>query len=452
MKRDSPELAREANSLSYWHGANLRHEVESATERFRNLHALGRDITSSLDLDATLQLIVCGASELLNARGGLLLSVEGAPHEFRCQASHGIDLTETECRDHVFSGGLLAEVLDHHVTLRLGPSELDQWSGDSLVRLMNARGALVARLEINRRVIGFLVVVDSANGAFTDEDEEYLMLFAMQAANAVGNARIHQKLKELDEIRSDFVAMVSHEIRTPLTAIMGTLDILRDGHTTHLDPAQLELVEICDANSRRLLSIVNDILDFSRLEASRLRLVLKPVDLSETIRRTVRELLPIATDAGVRLTVDVSDGLQKVAADQDRVTQVLTNLISNAVKFSPVGEEVGITAVPIDDGVQVSVWDRGCGIAADDLPKLFRKFTQIDTGASRRSGGTGLGLVISHGLVRGHGGRMWVESRLGEGTTFHFDLPHRPRPAGAPDRETTADDAPQPLPVWEARS
>ncbi len=420
--------------------ARLQHEVRLATERLRRLTALGREVTASLDLDATLQFIAAGSAELLSAPIGLLFFVEEPRGSFRCRAAHGLDLHQPASQDEVITDGLLVEAMSRHATLRLGPDDLAGHAADPLVRLIGGETAVIARLEIERHVIALLVVAGRRDAPFTDEDAEHLMLFGMQAANAIGNARVHQKLKELDRLRSDFVAMVSHEIRTPLTAILGTLDILLDPEEPSLHETQRELLEICVANSKRLLAIVNDILDFSRLQQSRLSLNFRPVNLAATIRGALRSMERLAGDAGVRLITDLADHLPTLEADEDRVTQVLTNLISNAIKFSPEGGAVRVGASRSDDGVRVSVRDEGCGIAAEDMPKLFKKFTQLDTGSARRTGGTGLGLVISHGIVTEHGGRIWVESAPGKGSTFHFTLPLRrggpglrdaPRPAKA---------------------
>jgi signal transduction histidine kinase len=271
-----------------------------------------------------------------------------------------------------------------------------------------------------------LVVADAEKGVFGVEDEEQLALFGLQASNAVGNASVHAKLKDVERLKSDFVAMVSHEIRTPITAIQGILGLLRDDAPDERE----ELLEIAEINARRLLSIVTDILDFSKLEASKLPMSFASTDVGDVIDAVVRSMKRLASELGIRLRTNVSEELPHVLADRLRVEQVLTNLISNAVKFSSAGDVVSIGAEREGEAVRIAVEDRGCGIDAKDIPRLFTKLTQLDMGNARSVGGTGLGLVISRAIVEAHGGEIFVSSQKGQGSVFEFLLPIEPPPAG----------------------
>jgi signal transduction histidine kinase len=171
---------------------------------------------------------------------------------------------------------------------------------------------------------------------------------------------------------------------------------------------------------------VGDILDVNRLEASRLRMSFEPLDPIQTVQAAVTSLEHLAREAGIRVEVKTPDEPIRIVADEGRVHQVVVNLLSNAFKFSPRGGTVRVLMRPDKGGVRVGVRDEGCGIAASDQPRLFTKFTQLDTGTTRRASGAGLGLVISRAIVEAHGGRIWATSRLGEGSTFTFWLPEEP--------------------------
>jgi signal transduction histidine kinase len=238
--------------------------------------------------------------------------------------------------------------------------------------------------------------------------------------------------REVDRLKSEFVSTVSHELRTPLTSIKGALHLLRSDAPS-LEAAQQELLDISLSNADRLVRLVDDILDVSRIEAGRIGLSLGSRHVGEFVRPAVDGLRVFAAARGIRITAELSDEVPPVRVDLDRMVQVVTNLLSNAIKFSPAGGDVRVTAVPTPAGVEIRVIDHGCGIAAEDLPRLFQKFEQLDSPDGRGEGGTGLGLAICRGLVNEHGGALRVESVLGRGSTFTVTLPAEagPAPEGA---------------------
>jgi signal transduction histidine kinase len=225
---------------------------------------------------------------------------------------------------------------------------------------------------------------------------------------------------ELDQMKSEFISTVSHELRSPLTSIKGALALMLDGA---LDEESRELVAVSKRNADRLVRLVNDILDLSKLEAGKLELDLRPQEASALCGDAAASMDAWAQKAGVRLRIRVEDALPRVRADADRIAQVLANLLSNALKFSPRGAEVVLSAArDARGGVVFRVEDHGPGIAAEFRDKLFTRFAQADRGR-REQGGTGLGLAISRALVLEHRGEIWVESELGNGAAFSFVLP-----------------------------
>jgi signal transduction histidine kinase len=281
---------------------------------------------------------------------------------------------------------------------------------------------LATPLVDESQVIGVLAVLDKPGG-FTDEDESFMTLFASQSAIALRNSQLYERTRSLDRLKSEFVAVVSHEIRTPLTSVKGAVELLADEHYFTNTEQQVKLLTIAHANAERLLVLINDILDFSRLESSSLPMSLEPQRIEPILLQVAQNLRTQLEERRIELDTRIAAGLPDVMVDGHRIAQVLTNLMSNAIKFSPAAGRIEISAEPWAGCVRVGVRDQGEGIAAQDLPKLFRKFSQIDSSATRKAGGTGLGLVICKGIVEQHGGQMSVESTPGEGSTFYFTLP-----------------------------
>lgn len=229
--------------------------------------------------------------------------------------------------------------------------------------------------------------------------------------------------KEIDQLKGEFISTVSHELRTPLTAIRGSLGLLEGGIAGELPEMAREMITIALENSERLIRLVNDLLDLEKMNSGKMELCKSSHDISHLIANAVRDLSATAQAAGIELVIEQSLPIQ-LNVDGDRITQVLVNLIGNAIKFSPENSTVEIGTVELTtSNLRVYVRDHGSGIARDDLDRLFRKFSQVDASANRRRGGTGLGLAISKMLVELHGGTIGVSSELGKGTTFWFELP-----------------------------
>ncbi len=229
--------------------------------------------------------------------------------------------------------------------------------------------------------------------------------------------------REVDRMKTEFVSAVSHELRTPLTSIKGSLHLLLLDDSRPLEATQRELLAICLNNTDRLIRLITDILDVSKIEAGRIELALGHRRVAEFIQIAVDGIRAFADSREVRVVTELAAGLPEVRVDLDRMVQVMTNLLSNAIKFSPPCDEVRVRADQIGAGVEIRVIDHGRGIAPSDLPRLFQKFQQLGSRTIREVGGTGLGLAICHGLVSEHGGTIRVESLLGQGSTFIVTLP-----------------------------
>ncbi|RKG57027.1 response regulator [Corallococcus sp. AB011P] len=228
--------------------------------------------------------------------------------------------------------------------------------------------------------------------------------------------------KAVERMKNEFISTVSHELRTPLTSIRGSLGLLENGIVGELPSQALDMVRIARTNTERLIRLINDILDLEKMESGMLELKLQPQTAQDLVEATLAGVQGMAETAHVSLRSDV-EGAPQVKGDRDRLIQVLTNLVSNAIKFSPQGASVVVAAgFSVDGRVRFSVTDQGSGIPEEKLPRLFGRFQQLDASDTRSKGGTGLGLAISQAIVEQHGGRIEVSSPPGQGATFQFTL------------------------------
>jgi signal transduction histidine kinase len=236
--------------------------------------------------------------------------------------------------------------------------------------------------------------------------------------------RLYTELEAASQHKSEFLANMSHELRTPLNAIIGFSQVLRDEMVGSVNEKQAEYLDDIISSGNHLLSLINDVLDLSKVEAGQVELDVHPFSLREALERGVVMVRERATEDGVRVAFAVDPEVDVVAGDERRIKQVIFNLLSNAVKFTPAGGEVDVSATRVNGEVRVSVADTGPGIAPEDRDRIFEEFQQSETGVGQREG-TGLGLALSKRFVELHGGRIWLESELGRGSTFTFALPAR---------------------------
>ena len=234
--------------------------------------------------------------------------------------------------------------------------------------------------------------------------------------------RLYTELEAASRHKSEFLASMSHELRTPLNAIIGFSQVLREGMFGPVNEKQSEYLDDIVSSGNHLLSLINDVLDLSKVEAGQVELEVGPFSLREALERGVVMVREQATEEGVQVELSAGPEVDVIDGDERRIKQVIFNLLSNAVKFTPTGGEIDVSAIRVNGEVRVSVADTGPGIAPDDHERVFEEFQQTDAGLEQREG-TGLGLALSKRLVELHGGRIWLESELGQGSTFVFTLP-----------------------------
>ena len=296
-------------------------------------------------------------------------------------------------------------------------------------RVGGFRTILCVPLMREGSAIGVLALVRRSVRPFTAQQIGLVETFADQAGIAIENVRLFdeiqdksRQLEEASQHKSQFLANMSHELRTPLNAILGYTELMADGAYGEPSEKMMGILKRLEANGRHLLGLINDVLDLSKIEAGQLVLELSDYsvqDIAQTVRSTLE---PLAADKKLAFKLELAPELPAGHGDGRRLTQVLINLVGNAIKFTDAGE-VAIKAEANNGSFHVSVRDTGPGISAADQARLFQEFQQADNAITRKKGGTGLGLAISKRIIEMHGGKIWVELQVGQGSTFAFKLP-----------------------------
>jgi signal transduction histidine kinase len=260
-------------------------------------------------------------------------------------------------------------------------------------------------------------------GELEEKREELERLNRQLTASNTELNEANARLRELAEMREEFLALTTHDLRSPLTVISGVISFFTSGRLGELSPEQKNMVRMMERNTQNLIELVNDLLDAAKLESGSLQLELAPTDVRALIHEVCEPFQPLAGEKGITLTQELPGELPHVNADRPKLRRVIVNLLSNALKFTKKGGRVNVRAERSGAGVHVSVADTGVGIAAEDIPLLFDKYEQARHRATRGEKGTGLGLFITRQLVELHGGEIHVESEVGKGSTFSFTLP-----------------------------
>lgn len=265
--------------------------------------------------------------------------------------------------------------------------------------------------------------------AFPIEDTAFVERLADRASVAIENSRLYEEVHHAKKAQSDFVAVVTHELRAPMTVIRGYTDLLRQGALGELSPQQADLLGIVGSNVERMGLLVQDLADLNRIEMGQLQLTLSEFDITHVIRNVSKSLIDTVKSKGQRLSTKIPANMPLVHADQTRTEQILTNLITNAHKYSGSGAQIGVRVRLTRENVEVDVIDNGIGISEENLARLFTQFFRAEDDLVQEESGWGLGLTIVKMLVEAQGGTIRVESIVNKGSIFTFSVPLAQPPA-----------------------
>jgi signal transduction histidine kinase len=421
-------------------------ELARSVEELKAL--VGQAVSSTLDLETVLDTIVSRANQLAGTDGGAVWEYDEEREAFHLRVAHRLDeeLVQAYRADPTrLNQGVVGRAGAERVPVQI-PDVLEAGAYEERFRALAGRAGIRALLAVplvrEPSLVGALVVWRREPGRFSEETERLLRTFAAQSVLAIQNARLFRELDEksrqleaASHHKSAFLANMSHELRTPLNAIIGFSEVLAERMFGEVNEKQAEYLQDILSSGRHLLSLINDILDLSKVEAGRLELELGRFHLPAALDNALSLVRERATRHGITLTqsgavVVVGD----IVADERKVKQILLNLLSNAVKFTPEGGRVDLTATVADDVITIAVSDTGIGIAPEDQATIFEEFRQVGRDDARKQEGTGLGLTLAKKFVELHGGRIRVQSAVGQGSTFTFTLPVRPDGRSASDQ------------------
>jgi GAF domain-containing protein len=410
----------------------LRESLQQQTATADVLKVISR---STFDLQTVLNTLAESAARLCEADMTALHRMQGPVYQ------------------HAASYGLTPEIHEYMKTVRFGPdrttiagrvalegrvvhvhdvqADPDIALPERAIKIINPRTMLGIPLLRERTPIGLLVLIRRTERPFSEKQIELASTFADQAVIAIENVRLFdeiqdksRQLAEASQHKSQFLANMSHELRTPLNAILGYTELIADGVYGEPTEKMMGVLRRLESNGKHLLGLINDVLDLSKIEAGQLKLDLSAYSIHDVAQTVYGAVEPLAADKKISFKCEVAPNLPAGHGDGRRLTQVLLNLVGNAIKFTDAGE-VRIKASANNGSFEVAVRDTGPGISEADQAKLFQEFQQADNSITRKKGGTGLGLAISKRIIEMHGGKIWVESKVGKGSTFAFTLPFR---------------------------
>lgn len=411
--------------------ARLRLILERQMREIEGLHQLSQLLTSSSTPDHLVAESVRIVADLVDCEKVALLQYDEDADELAA-VPQAVGLTDNESaqvRVPLSQPSLSASVFRTQAPLISNDAGNDEWVSRELRDLLSIETLLVVPLATGGRPTGVLKLINARKGHFDDGDVRFCSILGGRLGGIIESShareREHalvQRLREADQTKSEFVSMLGHELKGPITTVIGFGEILQQQWHELEDPKRDRMLGIVTEEVGRLGRLVNDLLDLSRIEGGTLRYEIAPMSLHELIESIVSVHSSLTAEHDLDLTLP--NDLPKVQGDADRIRQVLLNLLSNATRYSPEGTTVTLVARAAEEGrcVEVAVKDHGIGIATEDQQRLFSKFVSLPKPAGIQKG-TGLGLYITKGIVEAHGGRLWVESSVDEGSTFFFTLP-----------------------------
>ena len=403
--------------------------LERRVAALERILKISQILTSTLQLEPLLQTIIQAATELTDTQAGSIMLVDKSTGELRFEAASGSKREEVKRVTVPLEGSIAGWIVREGKPLMIPDVRQDPrfYTRVDETTDFETRSILGVPLQVKGEVIGVLEALNkTGDGIFTPADVQTLSTLAAHAAIAIENARLlteiqkaYEELSELDRLKSEFVAIASHELQTPLTIILGYASFLKQ-EATGTASEQLDIVL---RSALRLRSLINDMINLRHIETGEAELELEQLSLNELVTTITAEFASLAEAKKQTIGIKLASQLPTVKADRQKLHLVLANLLSNAIKFTPEGGSIRVAVEANGNEVWVSVRDTGIGIPPREQESIFDRFYQVEPSLTRRFEGIGLGLSIAKGMVELHGGRIWVESVEGMGSSFTFALP-----------------------------
>jgi signal transduction histidine kinase len=418
----------------------LQERTEALTKSVDQLTALGevgQAISQTLDLETVLKTIVWRAVQLTRLDAGAIYEYDEPTEQFHLRAAENIgeEVLEVLRNTPIRKGdGAVGGTAVAREPIQVSETQDEGYKSQfrDLIIRTGRRALLAVPLMHEEHIVGALAVQRNTPGPFAPEVVDLLKTFASQSALAIQNAKLFREIQEksaqlevANKHKSEFLANMSHELRTPLNAIIGFSEALMEKMFGELNEKQADYLKDIHESGTHLLSLINDILDLSKIEAGRMELDLSSFHLPSALSNAMTLIRERAQRHSIDLRLEVDERLGEFHADERKFKQIMLNLLSNAVKFTPDGGKVDISAKKLDGKVEVAVRDTGIGIAPDDQAAVFEEFRQVGRDQMRKAEGTGLGLALTKRFIELHGGAIRLESTPGRGSTFTVELPLR---------------------------
>ena len=437
--------------------SNSNKDLADSLYRLNALYSTSSNFAETLDKNKLISYMIEGLDKALSFSLTCTLSF--------CTEDEPVLLLNSlyEISDEILSAIKLRTILNYKNAFENPPYEIDEenlkviktvkYPGNRFTFSLFQYDNMFAPITLGENVFGCVEIFKDSS--FSSDDATCFQTIARQAALPLKNATLYQEIKEtnhklekLERLKSEFISIVSHELRTPLTSIKNSLDILKSGKCGDVTSNMEKFLDMAGRNVQRLSGIINDLLDLSKIEAGKMDFVFKDMNIHSVVDYVKSALSEVAKEHGLTLLAEETENLPDITADSQRLEQVLTNLVSNAIKFTPEGKTITIKTELINaadikchpyfeddikklsgDYIMVSVIDEGIGIAEKDLLHAFDKFAQLENSLSRKVGGSGLGLPIAKQLLEAHQGTIWCDSTPDVGSAFHFVVPVTKVPA-----------------------
>ena len=400
--------------------------------KLKRLLAVTHELGFATDTEQLVQRLKLAASELTDSEAASILELDEMANSLRFVAASWFRQQSFKDILVPLEGSIAGWVFGHNKSLIVQDAENDPRHFKGVDQAINFKtSSLVAiPLTYQGNTIGVLEVVNKANSAhYTEDDVTILEILALYAAMALWDSNLEKRIQntraeyaELDRLKTNFIAITSHELRTPLGLILGHATFLKE----IIPEEHLEPIEIIIRNATRLKEIIENLSEVDNYETGAARVRQKAISVSRIVEDVISSFQDMAASKNITLQADVCEEDLPVEADANKITVAVSNLVRNAITFTNEGGQVLVKVEPVPGHAQVSVSDNGIGIPAKDLARVFERFFQVESHLTRRATGMGLGLSVAKTMIELHGGRIWVESVEGEGSTFTFLLPVKP--------------------------